>query len=390
MSAPSLVVSIQERRLALTAIIGAISVVGIQISLFLPLLSLIMDARGLSAERIGFSTTVGAISICAGALIAPVLLRRFGMAPFMAICFFLSFVCSILMKLFDDYYSWLYLRILFSLASVGLFTSSETWIGALSQEHNRGQIVGIYAAALGVGFAIGPAVLSEVGTEGWVPFLIGAGLMLLGALPLAWSRRFVPDLAAPAKMNPARFVAAAPVLAGAVFLFGAIETSVYSLLPLHGLRSHLSDRMATLAGAAFALGAIGLQIPIGWLADRFDRYLVLLACGLVGVIAPLLIPFWIDHPFYYLALVFVWGGIIAGLYTMALTIIGQRFKGSDLAAANASLVMSYGGGALIGPYTGGIAMDWWNPHGLIAVFSGAAVIFVILMVIIRPWREKFR
>ena len=286
MGLPGRSLNATERVLALVAIIGAISVSGVQISLFLPLLSLILDARGTSSAMIGLSATAGALSVCIAAPMVPHFIRRFGMVRFMIACFVLNALCSIALKLFDNYYAWLLIRFLFSFATVGPFVSSEAWIGVIAEDHNRGQIVGIYAAALGIGFALGPAILGEVGINGWSPFLIGAGLMLLGALPLAWSWRYAPILDAPTKFNPLHFIKIMPVLACAVLLFGVIETSVYSLLPLHGLRSHLSSQMATLATSAFALGAIGLQIPIGWLADRFNRHLVLFWCGIVGFVAP--------------------------------------------------------------------------------------------------------
>ena len=86
---------------------------------------------------------------------------------------------------------------------------------------------------------------------------------------------------------------------------------------------------------------------------------------------------------------FVWGGIVAGLYTLSLTIIGQRFQGGGLVTANAALVMLYGGGAVIGPFAGGVAMGLWNPHGLIVIFSASAGLFVAIALIKRSWKTDY-
>ena len=70
-----------------------------------------------------------------------------------------------------------------------------------------------------------------------------------------------------------------------------------------------------------------------------------------------------------LALVFVWGGFIAGLYAVGLAHLGSNFKGGELAAANAAFAILYAMGVLIGPSLGGIGMDLWNPHGLARRFG---------------------
>jgi hypothetical protein len=62
---------------------------------------------------------------------------------------------------------------------------------------------------------------------------------------------------------------------------------------------------------------------------------------------------------------------------------GDRFRGGALVAANAAVVMSYGLGSLLGPALGGVAMDLWDPHGLLALF---ALAFAGLVATARPAR----
>jgi MFS family permease len=74
---------------------------------------------------------------------------------------------------------------------------------------------------------------------------------------------------------------------------------------------------------------------------------------------------------------FVWGGVAAGIYPVALSMAGDRFRGADLVTVNAAIIMAYGLGALVGPALGGAAMDASNPQGLlwlfVAVFAGLLV-----------------
>lgn len=94
----------------------------------------------------------------------------------------------------------------------------------------------------------------------------------------------------------------------------------------------------------------------------------------------MLAPFAISTPIATYLLLFMWGGIIMGIYTIGLTLLGERFKGAELASANATYVMLYAVGLLCGPLIEGVALDVWNPHGLmvsLAVITAFYVLFLI-------------
>ena len=113
-----------------------------------------------------------------------------------------------------------------------------------------------------------------------------------------------------------------------------------------------------------AAGGVFLQIPIGVLADRIDRRLLLMFCAGAGVFGGISLPLFIHLPWLLWPSLFLWGGVIVGLYTVGLTLLGERFRGADLVGANAAFVMLYGVGAVAGPPVAGAAMDLWDPHGL--------------------------
>ena len=136
-----------------------------------------------------------------------------------------------------------------------------------------------------------------------------------------------------------------------------------------------------------------LQPLIGWLSDRIDRRLVLLLCGCVVATGASTLAFLPPTGTGALALVFVWGGSIAGLYTVGLAHLGSNFKGSDLAAANAAYSILYALGTMAGPGLGGFAIDAWKPYGLlVAVGSIAAALIVVVLVRLmtapRPSRSR--
>ncbi len=241
----------------------------------------------------------------------------------------------------------------------------------------RGVVMGAYATALALGFAGGPAFLALTGTEGWTPYLATASVYALALIPLWLGRGRLPKLDTAPKHPIARYLFAVPLATGAGFGFGAIETGAFSMLPVMGLRIGMEAAAAPTLVSAMALGNVLFQLPIGLMADRFDKARVLMAMALVGVIGALLIPAFAAYgPWWLKGLLFVWGGIIGGIYVVGLAHLASRFAGGELAGANAAFVMLYNVGLLIGPPLTGYGLDLgnWGFAATLAAFSG-----VILM-----------
>jgi len=85
------------------------------------------------------------------------------------------------------------LRLFQGLSLACLFVVTDTWVNQLAPAHARGRVLGFYSMLTSAGFAIGPALLLIVGTQGWAPFLAGAACGLLSLLPLIASRAEFPS-----------------------------------------------------------------------------------------------------------------------------------------------------------------------------------------------------
>ena len=70
------------------------------------------------------------------------------------------------------------------------------------------------------------------------------------------------------------------------------------------------------------------------------------------------------------------GAAAGGIYTLALVLIGQHFRGPDLVTANACVGMLWGVGSLLGPLLSGALMGI-GPQGLPLALCLAASLFVV-------------
>lgn len=372
-----------DKRRGIIAAIACLTVVGIGLAAVMPLLALTMDRMGVPSGMIGFNSAMPALAGIATTPLIPSLLKRFGTRILLLGSIIASAACMMAYYLFPNIWLWFPIRFLNGATLTLIFVVSETWINQLAEDHLRGRLMAIYATVLSIGFATGPFVLMFAGSEGILPYAIIAGLLLLACLPVLAAGHFVEESEQDSGHGFASFLFIAPTATFAAFTFGMLEAGSMNLLPLYGLRVGLSEQAAAAALSIFALGNVLCQLPIGYIADKIDRRLLLGLCAGFGGSLIALLPVFAGGPLF-LPSIFLIGGTVTGLYTIGLTLLGQRFSGHDLGAANSAFVMMYSFGALIGPASGGNAMQWAGPHGLPAFLGAVTLIYAVFAL----WRWR--
>ena len=125
------------------AAIASISAVGVALGLGLPLLSVILEQRGISPTMIGANTAVaGVASLVAAPLVTPIA-RRLGVRLTMALAIVAAALSALGFYFFVPFWTWFPLRLVFLFAITALFILSEFWINAAAPPGKRGFILGI-------------------------------------------------------------------------------------------------------------------------------------------------------------------------------------------------------------------------------------------------------
>ncbi|MCZ0733399.1 MFS transporter [Phreatobacter sp. AB_2022a] len=367
--------------LSITAAIACIVAVGIGLSLSIPLISFALDAKGASRTVIGLNSAMGGVATLVCAPFISGWARRFGVRPVLLWAVALGIVSFLGFLVIEPLWAWFPLRFVFGVALTVLFVLSEYWINAVAPEERRGLVLSIYVTALSLGFAAGPQILTMVGTSGPAPYLVGSALFALSMLPVLIARGIAPSIEEEPSRGFAAFLWAAPAATLAALVFGAAETGAFALLPLYGIATGLDAVAATTLVSFVSLGNLVFQVPLGLVADRIDRRVVLLFCAAVGAIGMATMAFVPMSRTALVVLLFVWGGIVAGLYTVGLAHLGGRFRGADLAQANAAFVVMYSAGLIVGPPLAGFGMDLWPPTGLPATLGALFAAYVGVIVI---------
>lgn len=376
---------------ALIAAVASITAVGIAIGLGLPLLSVILEKRGISSSMIGLNSAMAGVAAMAAAPASTWIARRLGVVTTMVLAIVAAAASALGFYYAEALWMWFPLRIVFHGAITILFVLSEFWINTAAPPSRRGLVLGIYATVLSLGFAAGPLIFSIVGSEGVLPFAIGAGIILLAAIPVLMARKENPVIGVSNTDLPfMRYVFLVPTATAAVFVFGAVESGGLSLFPIYANRTGFTESQGALLLTMIGLGNVLFQIPIGMIADRIgDRRRLLSLFAIIGLIGSLALPFLIHNWMLTAIILLFWGGSVAGLYTVGLAHLGDKLHGSDLASANAAFVFCYALGMLVGPQTIGVAMDVTGHHGFawaLAFFFGLYVALTLFRLVFSPKR----
>ena len=370
-----------ELAVTLAALIGCISIYGITLSLYTPLLSLILETRGVSSTLIGALAMIASAGIIIGSFAVPRFMRHLEGRSLLLGGVVFEIVLIFALMSTNSIVAWFVIRFLGGLVGSVLFVVTETWMIEITPREHHGRVMGFYNTTLALSFALGPLILSVTGTQGTLPFLVGIGLMGLAGLPVLWAGRYAPASSGKPGFGVVSFAFVAPLLALACFVVAFMELATTSLIPIYGLRVGMTESSATLMLFFGAAGGALLQFPIGWAADHFDPRKVLVACALAGLVCAAAWPFSVGVPFLLWTTLFLWWGLFAGVYTVAMILAGQWFSGVELATAMAAFGVFWGVGAFVGPMVGGASMDLWDPYGLpltLVIVAGVFVVFSLL------------
>ena len=170
---------------------------------------------------------------------------------------------------------------------------------------------------------------------------------------------------------------------GTAWCQGFLEGGLVAFLTLFlEWRGFGEDWAAILLGVT-TVGVILFQLPVSWLADRYGKTPVLLACYAVVVLGLIAVPLLTN--LITLALVlFIFGGCSGAMYPLGLSMLADRIRSSSLVRAYAWYLIVECVGCLAGAATVGKARQLWGETSMF-VIDLVAVLAVLLLTGAMHW-----
>ncbi len=361
-------------------------IIGIKLGTLIPLLALILEARGYSNTEIGLNVVAQPLAVILFVRITPIIIHKIGLAKSIIIAQIFTIILYFTFPIFDSLTSWFIIRFIIGFAGALAWNAFDTWMLSMADDTNRGKIVTIYNTVFVIGFASGPIVLSFTGIEGWLPFIVISSLSFIAILPLIMLEIEDPKLPDKKSLPVFAAIIAAPTIFGAAILCGLDDVMFVSFFPIFMIKNQFAQEIALQYVTITLVGGVMCQPLIGVLLDKFNKRLLLNIAVLITFFCPILFAIYLDNFYVMAASCFIWGGAASGLFAISLTMLGERYSASQVAGATAILVMVFEVGSLIGPLIGGRVMDAVGPMGFIYTVTSFTFIFLVISIYRTIWR----
>ncbi|MGG6176392.1 MFS transporter [Pantoea allii] len=286
---------------------------------------------------------------------------------------------TLCMMMMSGFWSWTLLRFTAGIGCALVWVVVESALLCSGTVRNRGQLLAAYMIVYYLGTVAGQLLVSKLSTAllSVIPWVTAT--VICAILPLIFTQ--VATHSDPAEALPGGRIL--PMLRrrssrlgiNGCIISGIVLGSLYGLMPLYLSHQGMSDAnvgywMALLVSA----GIVG-QWPIGRLADRFGRMMVLRVQVFVVILGAIAM---LTNAAMAPAL-FVLGLAGFTLYPVAMSWACETVAHHELVAMNQALLLSYTLGSLTGPSMTAMLMQSYSDRVLFVMIAAVALVYLVML-----------
>jgi len=301
--------------------------------------------------------------------LVPDLIRRVGhVRVFAALASFISAIL-ILYPLLVNPWVWTGGRVIIGFCFCGVYITAESWLNNAATNENRGQLLSSYMVVQMAGIVAAQLLLLIGDPSGFELFVLISVLVSISFAPILLSITPTPAFETTKPMSIKELFSTSPLGCVGMFFLGGIFSAQFGMAPVFGTSAELSLPQISIFVAAFYIGAMVFQFPVGWLSDRMDRRILIVATSAIGFIATVFAIFGENIFIILLGSAFFIGGMSNPLYSLLIAYTNDFLEPDDMASASGGLLFLNGLGAISGPLFTGYLMTEIGPTGFFVILA---------------------
>lgn len=278
----------------------------------------------------------------------------------------------------DGFSGWVVWRFLAGIGCAIIWVVVESALLCAGTRANRGVLLAAYMIVYYLGTVAGQLMISAFSDD--IRHIIPLMTLCIGVaiLPLLFTRLSAPESPdnqeRPAIREMMTRNSSRLGLNGCI-VSGVVLGSLYGLLPLYLSHKGLSDGQVGYWMALLISAAILGQWPVGRLADRFGRLMVLrvqVFMVILGAIAML-------TQMAVVPALFLLGTACFTLYPVAMSWACEKVAQHELITMNQTLLLSYTGGSLLGPLVISLMMEHFSDNMLFTAIGGVSFVYLLML-----------
>jgi MFS family permease len=309
------------------------------------------------------------LGLMIGARVTPLMIRRVGhVRVFSALASLIS-AGFILYAALPYAWVWMLTRLMVGFCFCGVYVVAESWLNDRATNETRGQAMSVYMLTQGLGIVGAQGFMTLADPGGYALFALISILVSLSTAPMLLSVSPVPAFEASQRMSLRQLFRVSPLGCVGTFLLGGVFSAMFGMAAVYGAETGLTVAQISVLMAAIYTGGLLSQFPIGWLSDRMDRRMLIVACCVAGLIAGVAAS--LAPPYAaLLVLAAVIGGVANPLYSLMIAHTNDFLQPKDMASASGGLLFLNGVGAVSGPLLVGVMMERFGPSAFFGYMSG--------------------
>lgn len=318
------------------------------------LLSLRGKVEGFSPSLIGMVMSLYYCGYVVGWFVVPHMIKTVGHIRVFAGFASMASTTILLHGLFIHPFLWGVVRFVSGLSFVGLFIVAESWLNNISTNTLRGQVMSAYFFVINGGLFVGQFFLNLAPIENISLFILISILLSLSLVPITLADKPSPGYEEPEHLPFKKLIGKSPLSVASVILTGFVGAGLIAMGPVYAQAIGYSAAKIATFVAAFVFGGTTMPLVMGWLSDRWDRRQVIIWVAGGGALASLL-----AHTVggALLPAVYAIGGVMASIHGVAIAMMNDRLKSSQMTSATASLILINGLSACFAPVILGTTLD---------------------------------
>ncbi len=325
------------------------------------------DIEGFSTLEMSLIMSAYFVGFLGASRFVPEMIRRVGhVRVFAALGSFISAVL-IIFPLLTDPIIWIIGRAVLGFCFCGVYLVAESWLNNDASNENRGKALSLYMIVQMAGIVAGQGILVLADPSGYVLFIVISILVSVSFAPILLSINPTPAFERTKPMNLPQLIETSPLGCVGMFLLGGVFSIQFGMAAIFGVEAKLSVGQISGFIAAFYVGAMLLQYPIGWLSDRMDRRVLIAIVSALAAIAASFGTIGWDSFLLLLTVAFFVGGMTNPLYSLLIAHTNDFLDFDDMVAASGGLLFIHGFGAISGPLIVGWMISQFGPLGFFLV-----------------------
>ena len=313
------------------------------------------------------------VGFLGGSQLAPKFIAKVGHVRVFAALASLISAVLISYPVVTDPWVWMVLRVLIGFSLSGVYVTAESWLNNAATNTTRGQSLSAYALVQMIGLVAAQGILSVGDPAGWLLFVIPSILVSLSFAPVLLNAQPTPSFETARPLSLRQLYAASPFGMVGMALLGGVFAGQFAMAPVYAAEAGLGLGQLSLFVSSFFIGAILFQYPVGWLSDRVDRRVLIIAlAGVAALVGGIGMVFGAVYPLL-LTSAFLSGGLVQPLYALLIAYTNDYLEHDDMAAASGGLIFVNGVGAIAGPPAMGALMAQVGPAGFWLFMSAVLV-----------------